>query len=305
MEYLEKVITFTSGGKRLHGILHYPHEVRKPPGGMINILCPGTKHRVGPHRLNVKLARHYVNLGYYCFRFDPSGIGDSEGHIEEGLISSIWSRLQLGLFAQDTVAANKKIAELIPANNITLLGLCGGAATAIHTASIDNLVGRVVSIDLPSRLSSFTDITYEDTITSKTYADQLFGMYIKKIFIPAAWIKLFTLKTDYKALMKVIRLKLLASSSSSVEKHSQNFNKELFQAYKKYEDRGGKTLFIAAEKEHTTGEFEEEYLPLLLQEANKKDLWKYKMIKNSNHVYALPEWENELKAEIDGWLHNQ
>ena len=23
------------------------------------------------------------------------------------------------------------------------------------------------------------------------------------------------------------------------------------------------------------------------------------------HVYALPEWENELKAEIDGWLHNQ
>lgn len=305
MEYVEKVVIFSSEGKRLHGILHYPLEVRKPHGGMINILCPGTKHRVGPHRLNVKLARHYAKLGYYCFRFDPSGIGDSEGHIAEGHISSIWSRLQLGLFVKNTVASNRLINEMIPNESITLLGLCGGAATAVHTASIDNLVDRVVAIDLPSRLSSFTDISYEETITSKTYADQLFGMYIKKISNPAAWKKLLTLKTDYKALMKVIRLKLFASSPGKDKILSQNFNIELFRAYKRYEDRGGKTLFIAAEKEHTTGEFEEEYLPLLRQDAPKKDLWKYTVIKNSNHVYTLPEWENELRAEIDGWLQNQ
>jgi hypothetical protein len=301
----ESVVEFLVDGKKLIGILHSPSKDANKRHVGINILCPGTKHRVGPHRLNVKLARYLCDLGYFVFRFDPSGIGDSEGDLEEGLISNVWGQIQQGLFVKDTLTANRVFVDQAKVEKVTLLGLCGGAITTILTADQDPLVHNVVAIDVPVKISNFTEPKYVKTITSKTYANKLFTMYLKKAFDPKAWFNLLTFRTDYKALAKVIQLKLfgfLKKDSLNEVKHSPNFNFKMLNTFQSLQKKGKKVLFMGAEKEHTTGEFEEEFLPHIQGRIGADDQWEYHVVKNSNHVYALPEWQAELEAYITNWL---
>ena len=51
----------------------------------IIFLNSGLLPHIGPYRFNVKLARKFAKLGYNCFRFDLSGIGDSEKHKDSRL----------------------------------------------------------------------------------------------------------------------------------------------------------------------------------------------------------------------------
>ena len=51
-------------------------EDRKRPA--IVLLNSGLVHKVGPNRLNVKLARMLATMGFPVLRFDLSGIGDSK-----------------------------------------------------------------------------------------------------------------------------------------------------------------------------------------------------------------------------------
>ena len=76
----ERTLVFECGGRRLVGILTEPaRRDPKLPGALL--LSPGLKHRVGPHRLHLKLARLYAGLGMPVFRFDYHGTGDSEGEL--------------------------------------------------------------------------------------------------------------------------------------------------------------------------------------------------------------------------------
>ena len=106
---MEKPVVFENKrGEKLFGIVHVPDRnlsVNKKIG--INLLNPGIKYRVAPNRLNVKLARKLCQNGYYVLRFDPSGIGDSEGELQANvLVPDIWEKIQTGLFVSDTIDAN-------------------------------------------------------------------------------------------------------------------------------------------------------------------------------------------------------
>ena len=75
---MEEPITITNkNGKKLFGILHTPETT--VPGRTrvgVNLLNPGIKYRVAPHRMNVKLARKLCSQGYYVLRFDPFEVYD-------------------------------------------------------------------------------------------------------------------------------------------------------------------------------------------------------------------------------------
>src|SRR5512143_1047295 len=110
---MEEPITFLNkNGKRLLGIVHIPEKSRSERKIGVNLLNPGIKYRVAPHRLNVKLARELCRKGYYVLRFDPEGIGDSEGKLPDNTpVAEIWGKIQTGFFTQDVITANDFFIE--------------------------------------------------------------------------------------------------------------------------------------------------------------------------------------------------
>lgn len=106
------------------------------------ILNAGVVHRVGPHRLNVTLARRLAALGLTCWRLDLSGIGDSRPI--PGRITFRESAIQDIRLVMDEVGADMGISRF------TLVGLCSGADNALAAAAQDERIDELLLIDAPA-----------------------------------------------------------------------------------------------------------------------------------------------------------
>ena len=100
-----RIVSFANrNGILLRGMLHEP-DPRQARGVCVLLLSPGIKGRVGPHRLYLKIAERLVPMGFHVLRFDFYGLGDSEGEIEEHLLSDMYNTIQSGRYVDDTIAA--------------------------------------------------------------------------------------------------------------------------------------------------------------------------------------------------------
>jgi pimeloyl-ACP methyl ester carboxylesterase len=124
----------------LVGILTDPPKgvdaTRRPAVIMLN---SGILHRVGASRIHVGLARALAAQGFCAFRFDFSGIGDSEPRRDS--LSFIDSAPREVQEAMDRVEALRNCRQFI------LLGLCSGADVAFLTAPVDRRVVGLVVLD--------------------------------------------------------------------------------------------------------------------------------------------------------------
>ncbi|MEM9232903.1 MAG: alpha/beta fold hydrolase [Pseudomonadota bacterium] len=128
----ERVISFGPNGA-LFGIATMATEgPRRAP-----VLIPnaGIVHRVGPHRLHVRLARHLAAAGYPVLRFDLHGLGDSGPPPSE-----------LGFEAQ-AVADIRAALDVMRAEEATVTGLCSGADNAMRVAEADDRIRRLILLD--------------------------------------------------------------------------------------------------------------------------------------------------------------
>jgi pimeloyl-ACP methyl ester carboxylesterase len=102
-------------------------------------LNTGIAHRVGHHRMYVKMARELAALGHIVFRFDFSGIGDSP---TRGDIHNPIEAHQADLSeALDWLTASYGVNEVI------LIGLCAGAEIALRYGHSDKRVIGLVLLD--------------------------------------------------------------------------------------------------------------------------------------------------------------
>ena len=203
---MERAVSFRNKkGQRLFGILHLP-EITTPLRRIgVNILNPGLKNRVAPNRINVRIARMLCARGFPVLRFDPCGIGDSEGELAEGneLNMDLWGMIQRGAFVPDTLVANDFFVREARLDHLAIIGQCGGAMTAMLAAARDARVHGVILVDLPVRLlSSKLDIAelWLDTRTP----DEMFREYLKKIFRARSWLNLVSMRSDFTTMKKVI-----------------------------------------------------------------------------------------------------
>lgn len=102
-------------------------------------LNAGVLHRIGPHRLHVRLARRLAALGFASLRLDLSGIGDSLGGAE--------ARSFRDSAVLDTKAALDGLGATLGAGRFVLFGLCSGADNALATALVDDRVVGIVLVD--------------------------------------------------------------------------------------------------------------------------------------------------------------
>jgi pimeloyl-ACP methyl ester carboxylesterase len=136
---MEKVVQFGVRG-HLVGIVtildKHPGNTLKPA---ILFLNAGLQHRVGPYRLHVDLCRALAAKGYLAFRFDLSGIGDSQftpetlGYQERNI--------------NDIRSAMDFMEQRYNCTTFVLVGLCSGASNAHMTAVADERIIGLVLMD--------------------------------------------------------------------------------------------------------------------------------------------------------------
>jgi hypothetical protein len=319
---MKEPITFENkDGNKLFGIVHIPKQ--SPLGEKkvgINLLNPGIKYRVAPNRLNVKLARKLCQNGYYVLRFDPCGIGDSEGELLEGvLVADIWEKIQTGLFVSDTIAANDFFIKNYEVNELILMGSCGGAITSLLTSAKDHRVDALCLIDIPVSLRTATMSFADKVAEGGEKVDLLFSEYIKNIFNLNSWYRFITLKTEFRALSKIFRMKFQKSVPFRREvKIPQNIedlcrekklNKLFFEAFEAFSERKKPILFALAGADSGTeifkNYFQDTFLKLKYPNSNYKDVFQVFEVENANHVYTLYEWQLALINRVCSWINEK
>jgi hypothetical protein len=134
----ERALTF--GPAHLVGILTEPDPARAIPGAPVMvILNSGILHRAGASRIYVRIARAMAELGLSSFRFDFSGVGDSEVRRDSIPIAE--------RFILETREALDYLETVNGADHFVLGGLCSGADGAFWTALEDERVTGVWQID--------------------------------------------------------------------------------------------------------------------------------------------------------------
>lgn len=130
---------------RLLGMVTQPGE--SPAVGVACLMLNmGANHRVGPHRVNVKLAHALARAGMVSLRFDLGGVGDS---LAGGQAPDLQARAVDEIrAAMDLLQARLHIRKFI------IAGMCSGAEHAISAALADP---RVVGI------STFDAFNYPDS----------------------------------------------------------------------------------------------------------------------------------------------
>ena len=130
----ERLLQF-GPSQRLSGVVN---DVKGAQAGLV-LFNAGVVHRVGAHRLNVKLARAFAGRGAPSLRFDLSGQGESPA-------------APAGLNFEDQAVADLRAAvDVLQAETadkpVVLLGICSGADNSLRAALADERVAGLVLLD--------------------------------------------------------------------------------------------------------------------------------------------------------------
>lgn len=174
---IEKAVQMTHNGRRLYGIAHTPEQNQSSTCAILMVVG-GPQTRVGSHRLYVQLARYLASEGLFVFRFDYSGIGDSEGD---------WSGYK---FAGPSIrAAIDHIYDERPnLQQLIIWSLCDGASAC-----------AVLNEEERARVSGMVLCNPYLHSKSEMAKTILRHYYIKRLFEKDFWQKIFALRLNVVA----------------------------------------------------------------------------------------------------------
>ena len=124
--------------RNLIGIWSEPEGTAQPAVCLL-LINAGVVHRIGLHRINVKIARHVARQGWPSLRFDLSGLGDSRmvgdaGGFREQAVGDIRT-------AMDHIERSHDI------HRFALFGICSGAYNGYAAALADPRIVGVSMMD--------------------------------------------------------------------------------------------------------------------------------------------------------------
>jgi dienelactone hydrolase len=132
----DEAVTFGTNGD-LAGVITRAGTDRQYVGCIL--LNAGVIHRVGPHRINVKLARALASAGIPTLRMDLSGLGDSA---MSGTSADVQTQAVRDL--QEGIAMLSARAGV---ERILVIGICSGAVSAYALALADDRVQGLLMFD--------------------------------------------------------------------------------------------------------------------------------------------------------------
>lgn len=297
----EEILCAESRGHRLPGILSRPARVLPGAPGVF-LLSPGLKHRVGPHRLHLKLARLFTGLGLPVYRFDFHGTGDAEGELFDVSVPVLHEAIQNGHFLADAQAALTSFCERAGLERVVACGLCGGAITGLYAAEADSRVEGIIGFQLPVKVLD-QEIDYADQISGE-YSDFILTLYLKKLFNAGAWRNFFTGKSEYSLIWKTAtrRLSRLLGgerAGSGKREIPRGMNLNFLRAYDAVAGRV-KMQWIYSEQERARYDFEDDFEQCCLAGLDRP--YEKLVIPASNHEFAPDAAQQTLFAAIRDWM---
>ncbi len=293
-------------GLKLHGILHEPEQQTGSLG--VILLSPGIKMRVAPHRLYLAMAEVLVAMGVPVLRFDFSGLGDSEGEIEDDSLMSVYNSIQSGRFVGDTRAAMNWMQSECGVTRFVLSGLCGGAITGLLAAAEDKRVDGLMGLGIPVAF----DGGREDFAKYVTQGqlERMRRMYVRKLLSPSAWLRLLSFRSDYRIIGKVLRQWFARLRGGKVQQAVEppsealaNVNPKFAPAFFSMVKRGGRMLLVFSGADRLGWEFEEKFVaPNRAALEPYRDRFQVRTVEDANHVFTLREWQDEMLIHLRAWF---
>ena len=297
---MESVIEiYNRNGLKLNGILHSPTGKTKDIG--ILFLHAGVQGRHGNTNQYVLYAREFCNMGFSCLRYDPYGLGDSEGLIEPMEMRDFYGSIQSGRYVEDAIDAIDYFKKL-GFKKIILFGLCGGAITAHLAAALTKNVVGAILLSVPVLLDS-SKYSHNYIIPKQIAIDSL-KVYLRKIFGIKYWIRFMTFKTEYRSIINYIKsivVGIKPKKKNDDKKNDQSgnllLNKSFFEAYKNNKEKI-RTLFLFGTNDNFWFHFKSEFYEQGLLDERDKLL----LVEKANHMFTLMEWQKQVIGNTKLWL---
>lgn len=297
-------------GLRLRGMLHEP-DPRIARGICVLLLSPGIKGRVGPHRLYLKFVTALVPLGFHVLRFDYSGLGDSDGSVDEGLLSDMYNTIQDGRYVADTLSAMDWMQQVYGIRRFVGSGLCGGSISALLTAAVDRRIESILSLSIPTAFDG-GEANWARFATSQQLVS-IRRNYFKRMFKPHSWVRFLTGKTSYYVLWRSLKHVLpwrSASPSATSTKGSadgvsppDDTNPKFAPAFLRFIRSERQMLLIFSGRDRLRWEFDEKFLKRHAGDLEPlQSYFDVKIIPDANHILSDPAWVKQMLDHAVEWL---
>ncbi len=289
--------------KLLRGILHQP-DAAVARGVCVLLLSPGTKGRVGPHRLYRKIAARLVPLGFHVLRFDYHGLGDSAGEISDDVLVDMYNSIMGGRYVGDTVAAMDWMASSHGITRFVGSGLCGGSISALPTAAEDERIECLLTLGIPTVLDGGAENW--SRFVSQGRLHVLRRGYLRKLTDLRSWRRLLSGKSSYSVIWKALRSRhkrLQASESDGSRTIPDNVNPRFAPAFLSILESGRPILMVFSGADRLHYDFQEKFQARNVKRTKPVEhQYQVHVIDGANHVLSNRTWITEFLDLSVVWL---
>jgi alpha-beta hydrolase superfamily lysophospholipase len=285
-------------GARLFGVLSEPEgpiERERPALCFLNV---GANAHVGPHRMNVELAREFASRGYLAFRFDAAGLGESRA--AQGVREN---RIYTKDSVADVVAAMTLLEKTRGARRFVLVGLCSGAYLAFHTTIEDP---RVASQIL---LSSYAFEWHEGDPVAPTTREPFRStrFYVRALLDRDVWLR--ALRGDVAvrriagALVERFQADLDARlpSWSARLRGQRAFQNEVERAFVAISDRGTDSLLVSSFDDGGV-DMVTRYLGTEARKMRGRSNFSFRVVEGADHTFKTLASQQMLREILVEYL---
>jgi len=296
----ETPVVFECCGFRLFGTLHVP--AHGPADTGIVLVNAGPTDRAGPHRLYLEWARRTAEAGYPTLRFDPRGTGESEGEwaeaLRDGPVVQLYQQILGGAWQEDARSAIAFLRARTGVQKVLVVGLCGGAMTALAAGATEPAVRGLFLMGTPVTHSTATGRVAD---LPRTTITQEWRRYLRKLFDFGAWRRFFTFRTDYRTLLAVALSRLRHLRQGAQNAHAPDRRNPLFVERLEQALAAGKRVeFLFAERDFLWQEFQEQVLHR--PRAAGRAAIPVTVIREANHTLTEPEWHEQAFQRFMAWV---
>jgi alpha-beta hydrolase superfamily lysophospholipase len=295
---IERPLTFRGNGEELVGVLTVPDSDPTEVEVAIVFAQSGARGRLGNSFHYPYFARRFAAADIASFRFDPAGLGDSTGAIAPGDVRDLYASIAAGRFVPDTLAAIQELARHVRARRLYLLGVCGGAATALLAAAAStSRVDGVALLSLPVLLDSAARIP-------KRYArEYLLKNYASKILSPRAWNRLLTGQSQTKRIL-THALASMSSFQFSTERHPHPmFNVRVVRAIDALVKHRRRVLVVYGQDDYFRHQWEAEFRDVYWNvKPEYRTALHVEYVAGGNHMFSLRESQSAITDRVSLWL---
>jgi len=295
----ETPVLFERG--RLFGILTEPAaasvRLDRPAVLFLNV---GANSHVGPHRMNVELAREVAGLGYSAFRFDVAGLGDSPA-----APGTAENRIYTRDAVADVQAAMTALADR-GAKRFVLVGLCSGAYLAFHTAVADRrVVGELLLSPYAFEWSEGDPVTLSERKGAQAFRSTRF--YARAALDPRAWRLVLKGEVDVAGIAGAILERAETQVENAVPSLSARLRRQvppqsdIERSFRNLCDRGVETLMVLAFEDGGL-DMVARYLGRDARRLRGRPNFVLRILPNVDHTFTTIDSQGQLRETLTEYL---